>query len=352
MEPGQALGAHVGYLGCHFTRSNGEAMQFQAKFSHWPGQCTLWDLRNFLNAWTYRGSGRHDFCITIRRQLPLWEHMWQRAGLDPHACFKKSLKAGGDAGDPKVTDQFQVSTEALLHLFLFWQSYRKDKQEAIDQFKAFLFGACGPEIMTACPDDLHAADYNCQEELEDNACIHVRHWRADRQGGWDGPPQFQAAEMLLHLSTASLPCHSLQAFLNRAVKALATALVEHAVAKCCTDPLKAEHLEGNLKRRRYDSDYQAAICRQVLQKRLSPTSGAYARANPEGASASSTSTWSEKDLAEYVSAGWLTFGSSQTMSVAADAKRMGSPPEDMVHYACWALPADQAMWLPCQAIAS
>lgn len=160
------------------------------------------------------------------------------------------------------------------------------------------------------------------------ACVHVREVRAALARRGDGLEG--TSEAITKLQGYMSYCAACKHLLLDSM-AMFEGIVNEAVPKLGSTNLKRahEHDPSKVKRARKDEDLVNCTVTSAASAHLSTGKLAEVEVN---ASRRSGHNWDERFLCKTQATAWLSFARAATLSLAADAKRLGNPAEDTICY--------------------
>ena len=108
-------------------------------------------------------------------------------------------------------------------------------------------------------------------------------------------------------------------------------------------------LYGESKKRRLDEDYKVELLQTAMENKRAKTPMAIARASG-GISVATIATWVGPFMGKIRAAIFMAFKGAQSVAVAFDAGRVGSPKEETLLLAAMNVETRQAAWLAPQAL--
>lgn len=328
------------------------------------GPHAVWELRRFLRL-LMPNRGRFKVGSLLHRDLSDFRTFAGQVGLCIDRGIRPSVRASASAGSAgssddtiaaeELRDEWSMETPIVLLLLVWWSAQRRMSREKelgkqlLDAWLRTLTGAGDLRGLR-----MHSLDANIRSccgapPVEQGLCCHANALAATSPPAPQACAWTSAIHMLQALFGMALQCAALARKLGEVCRSLAV-FIDHGVhtGGWCSDPLRAEAILRGVKRNlRIDEDYKRAAMRASESGRAH-NSRALMRALGE-VNPSSSASWCQTELANYIAAGWMTYEGAMTICIAPDASRFGNLAEDTLAIPVYSPDAGFGHWCPSQA---
>ena len=285
-----------------------------------------------------------------KARIPLFKEAWEHWGLDVGTCFTPSrrasvAKARYTEEEMEVNDHTHdvgaFTTKALLLVIEHITDHARSKRAQCNAFaiqQAFIELTLPGNIWELEPwlDVSAAMLADCPVTQGSAVCTHVA-VALDLVDGCSGSKQWKMWAWWRMLARLSSTCPACKGW-GKHVLELIVAHIDRrvAVAAYTTDPTKAVRPKDLAKKRKKeeDEDYKKAVVGVVLSSGRATSAHQHMRSTGDHRG-SEGGAWSNAALAEYQSASWLNAVNMRSVSLSADAARIGNPGEDTTTLASW-----------------
>lgn len=329
-----------------------------------------WELRRVIMNFPTAAQDTNKF---LRIHRATWESYLEAANLSWEDAILPSRNAWrarhpGVEMPPWLMDEFQITNIALLNI-LFCMVTKSRKQDS----RANAFKILGSLLKKTCPDLGDEADplvpsrisllceFKAQEVpswSEDSLiCKHLT--TAFSMGLANGHDHGHAqtrleryiVQYLSHFVAQSSRCPAASKYYEEQLLKVATAVgdsiqqMERHGASAARDLV----LYGESKKRRLDEDYKVELLQTAMENKRAKTPMAIARASG-GIAVATIATWVGPYMGKIRAAIFMAFKGAQSVAVAFDAGRVGSPKEETLLLVAMNVETRQAAWLAPQAL--
>lgn len=350
--------------------TNGEAVEVLWKAWRHPGGSVWWGFLKVSDTLELTCHAKDTRLSTwLRANLAGLTHEWELAGLSASDDFLHSERAfiaqrkrgHEQAFAEDAVDRREVpvmSSKALLICLMYLHKFRRERSlrtltiEVTRLWCARMLGSnllqtdwlqIPAAICSTCPQSDHAAP-----------CCHLAELGQELISSCS-TPQVKVLNYVSGLSIGGSRCSAARAWWQHCCTELGANIDKDVEGNAYSmDPAAARPSMGRpVLKHNHDEDLRVAVARTAVADGRARSSSSFVLASPNvNCDPSTASRWEDSCTLVYQSAGWKLGEEIQTLSIAMDAGRFGSPAENTEVFAAAGFCRDGKacfMWLPPQA---